>query len=203
MNPSSRRLGMLLQFCAVASFELLDGPCLRAETKGSLKDAAASAVAPAPVVLPQAGSALRPLEFRGLLIDDEGEYFKITERDTQASIWLGLNETGHPFVVRRYDSRRQVVTVEYQRRKFALPLRKSLARRKEPVRHRLISGEETPTTGEGSLALREGPSDAALPETAAATQTTGSVRREAIDRELTKPATTSQEIGQPITRDRP
>lgn len=144
-----------------------------------------------------------PLEFRGLLIDDEGEYFKITERDTQASIWLGLNETGHPFVVRRYDNRRQVVTVEYQRRKFALPLRKSLAHRKEPVRHRLISGEETPTTGEGSLALREGPSDAALPETAAATQTTGSVRREAIDRELTKPATTSQEIGQPITRDRP
>ncbi|MFZ2324566.1 MAG: hypothetical protein WAV89_12830 [Ignavibacteriaceae bacterium] len=125
-----------------------------------------------------------PLEFRGLLIDEDGEYFKITERDTQASIWLGLNETGHPFVVRRYDSRRQVVTVEYQRRRFALPLRKSLAHRKEPPRHRMVSGEETPATGEGSPALREGPSDAAPPKPAIATQTTGSIRRETIRQEL-------------------
>jgi len=157
---------------------------------------------PPPVAETSSQRTEAPLEFRGLLIDDDGEYFKITVRDTQESIWLGLNETGHPFVVRRYDSRRQVVTVEYQRRRFALPLRKSLAYRKEPVRHRQASSEEKPTTGEGSPALREGPSDAAPGKPAIATPTAGSIHREAVDHELTKPATTPLGIGQPITRDR-
>jgi hypothetical protein len=94
------------------------------------------------------------------------------------------------------------VTVEYQRRRFALPLGKSRAHRKEPIRHRMVIGEETPTAGGGSPALRESPSDVTLAEPAIATPTAGSIHREAVDHELTKPTTTSQGIGQPPAKGR-
>jgi hypothetical protein len=70
---------------------------------------------PPPVAETSSQRTEAPLEFRGLLIDDDGEY---------------------------------------QRRRFALPLGKSRAHRKEPIRHRMVIGEETPTAGEGSPALR-------------------------------------------------
>lgn len=151
-------------------------PCLRAEEKVPSKPASAAAEGVQPDRIAQ------PLEFRGLLIDEDGEFFRITERTSGKSFWVGLNETGAPFVVRRYDGRRQVVTVEYEGRTIVMPLRKSKV---VPADRRAKADQS-----------KDSPADLAAP-------TGGAARREAVRAEIKQrdAGSTSVPSGAPIARD--
>jgi hypothetical protein len=127
---------------------------------------------------------MQPLEFRGVLIDEDGEYFRIIERTTKSSFWLGLNETGAPFVVRHYDGRRQVVTVEYQGRVIALPLRRPQMTSKEPTGQRTNSGERPVEQGTPNAVPQPAQAGDTAQVSPVAAPSNGSARREAIREEI-------------------
>lgn len=54
------------------------------------------------------------LELRGILIcGGSKKYFRICDGQGGAAAWVQLGETGHPFVVKDYDSATDSVSVEY------------------------------------------------------------------------------------------
>lgn len=111
-------------------------PSLRADAKETVKEVPAATMLVTPPAPSLPASTAQPLEFRGVLIDEDGEFFRITERETKKSVWVGLNETGSPFVVRHYDNRRQVIAVEYQGRVLTLLLKRSKSGPGEQARRR-------------------------------------------------------------------
>jgi len=73
----------------------------------------------------EAGASATPLELRGVFVDHGEPFFSLYETSTRTARWVGLNEAGNPFTVRRYDLAQGVVTVEYQGREFPLGLKQA------------------------------------------------------------------------------
>ena len=78
--------------------------------------------------LPPAGSQAAtetpdaPIELRGVVTNEGQTLFSIYDTARKSSDWVGLNETGHPFTVRKYDAAHDTVTVDYQGRALTLAL---------------------------------------------------------------------------------
>jgi hypothetical protein len=66
----------------------------------------------APIGPGAAAGGDKSVEFRGLFTEKGATYFSIYDTATQRAAWVGLNESGHPFVVRGYNSSNDTVTVE-------------------------------------------------------------------------------------------
>jgi hypothetical protein len=66
----------------------------------------------APVGPGAAAGGDKSVEFRGMFTEQNNTYFSILDTATQKSAWVGMNETGHPFVVRSYNASNDTVTVE-------------------------------------------------------------------------------------------
>ncbi|HEY4299346.1 MAG TPA: hypothetical protein VGM73_00645 [Candidatus Didemnitutus sp.] len=67
----------------------------------------------APIGPGAASGGDKSVEFRGMFTDDKrNTYFSILDVGTQKSAWVGMNETGHPFVVRSYNAANDTLTVE-------------------------------------------------------------------------------------------
>ncbi len=66
------------------------------------------------------------LEFRGVLVDRGESFFSLREVSSRLSLWVGLNEPGHAFVVESYDPATEQVTVQYQGRTLTLSLKQAV-----------------------------------------------------------------------------
>ncbi len=89
---------------------------------------AADALAPSSPFLPPsaAGTTVAentPLELRGILVDEGGYRFSVFDPVRHTGTWARLNETGHDFVIKAYDTARDLVTLDYQGRILTVPLR--------------------------------------------------------------------------------
>lgn len=63
------------------------------------------------------------IELRGIMATGDDYMFSIYDASRRMSVWKGLNEPGHEFVVRSFDPARDAVTVEHQGRTLTLALR--------------------------------------------------------------------------------
>jgi hypothetical protein len=72
------------------------------------------------IMAPTAGA---PLEFRGVTTMEGHAKFSIFDPAQKKSTWIGLNETGFDFAVKKYDPDSDVVTVDYQGRSLTLAMR--------------------------------------------------------------------------------
>jgi hypothetical protein len=78
-----------------------------------------------------AGSAASPdaaagaLEFRGMFSDGGEYFFSLFDPASRRSTWVGLNESGHPFVVKAYDANQGTIAVEVQGRSLVIPLKQA------------------------------------------------------------------------------
>ena len=66
------------------------------------------------------------LEFRGVLVTNQGPVFLLVDPTgpTKKSAWVKLNETGHDFSVKNYDTQNDSVSVDYRGRLLSLSLAK-------------------------------------------------------------------------------
>lgn len=71
------------------------------------------------------GNAAGPLELRGVFTDQGEVFFSIYETSSRVATWVGLNESGNPYTVRRYDAAKGSVAVEYQGREVSLQLKQA------------------------------------------------------------------------------
>jgi hypothetical protein len=80
--------------------------------------------------LPAAGAAATaqqtaPLELRSVL-KEGGEYqFSLYDAAKKSSTWARLNESGHDFILKVYDSDKETVTVEQKGRTYKLALKEA------------------------------------------------------------------------------
>jgi hypothetical protein len=81
----------------------------------------------------QAGGTSGPIELRGIMTPAEGPSFCIYDTTKKKGVWVGLNETGHDFVVKEADTAKDAVTVEYQGRSMRLTLRTAKVASSGPV----------------------------------------------------------------------
>jgi len=102
---------------AYAAFVLAAGS-LRADLAASSPFLPANAVAAGPGAGP-AG----PIELRGRMSTPSGEAFCIYDTAKKKDVWVGLNETGHDFVVKSADAGSDSVSVQYQGHSMKLTLR--------------------------------------------------------------------------------
>jgi hypothetical protein len=86
-------------------------------------------LAPSSPFLPANASALGiaagpsgPIELRGIMGTSDGAQYCIYDSTKKKDVWVGLNETGHDFVVKNADPNEDRVTVEYQGRILRLDL---------------------------------------------------------------------------------
>lgn len=63
-----------------------------------------------------------PIELRGVMAVPDGLAYCIYDTAKKRSVWVGLNETGHDFVVKSADSSSDSVSVQYQGRLMKLSL---------------------------------------------------------------------------------
>jgi hypothetical protein len=63
-----------------------------------------------------------PLELRGVIMERGSYSFSVYDLNSKESYWVGLNETGFPFMVRSYDASNDTVSVEQQGRVLSLTL---------------------------------------------------------------------------------
>jgi len=63
-----------------------------------------------------------PLEFRGTFVDAGERFFSIVDTATRRAEWVGLNDTGHAYVVRNFDPDNETITVEHHGRTLNLKL---------------------------------------------------------------------------------
>ena len=89
-----------------------------------------------PDVVTTGGSAIQPLEFRGVMFDGGKEYFSVHETKTRSSLWVEINEPGNPYTIRGYDTDRGILTVEYQGSILDLPLKDAVILVSSPGRGR-------------------------------------------------------------------
>jgi len=88
---------------------------------------AAGALAPTSPFLPPAAAGAAaventPLELRGILVDEGGYRFSVFDPARHTGTWARLNETGHDFVIKAYDTTRDLVTLDYQGRILTVSL---------------------------------------------------------------------------------
>src|ERR1051326_9205579 len=72
------------------------------------------------IVAPTAGA---PLEFRGVTSSDGSTRFSIFDPSRKVGQWVGMNESGYDFSVKKYDADSDTVTVDYQGRSMTVALR--------------------------------------------------------------------------------
>lgn len=82
-----------------------------------------------------------PLELRGIFKDGSHFEFSIYDTAKKQSVWVKLDQPGHDFVVRAYDSGKQAVTVEQQHQTYVLTLSKSKI---VPLKMSSAPGRSTP-----------------------------------------------------------
>lgn len=70
-----------------------------------------------------AASPSGPIELRGIMSTPDGIAYCIYDTTKKKDTWVGLNETGHDFVVRTADPGSDSVKVDYQGRSVNLTLR--------------------------------------------------------------------------------
>lgn len=63
-----------------------------------------------------------PIELRGVMETSDGLAYCIYDTTKKRNVWVGLNESGHDFVVRSADSATDSVKVDYQGRSMKLTL---------------------------------------------------------------------------------
>lgn len=82
----------------------------------SLQDLVAnSPFGKAPAASAASGTAAdAPLEFRGVFSDAGESFFSLYDVASRRATWVGLKESGNPFVVLAYDEAKGVIEVEYQ-----------------------------------------------------------------------------------------
>ena len=64
-------------------------------------------------------------EFRSLVVEDGRLYFSVYDSSKQRSEWVTLDETGGPFVARRYDEAKDTLTIEVNGETQTLTLKES------------------------------------------------------------------------------
>ena len=69
-----------------------------------------------------ATTANAPLALHGILATPDGYEFNLCDQAGNVNVWIGLNATGQPFVVRSHDVAHGCVTVEYEGRELTLSL---------------------------------------------------------------------------------
>src|SRR4051812_20573644 len=65
------------------------------------------------------------IELRGITSAGGGVMFSIFDASKKTGTWVRLNETGNDFVVTKYDTNNDTVTVEHQGRPIVLALKES------------------------------------------------------------------------------
>lgn len=73
----------------------------------------------------QPSSDASVLEFRGVFVDKGEPYFSLHESTTRSSQWVGLKESGQPFVVESYDVDQGSIQVKYRNQVMNLALKRS------------------------------------------------------------------------------
>ncbi|HOR26351.1 MAG TPA: hypothetical protein PKY36_13735 [Opitutaceae bacterium] len=73
-----------------------------------------------------ATEATAVLELRGLVVDASGPLFNLVDVSSKKGAWVGLQESGHEFVVTGYDAQEgnESATVSYRGQALRLPLAK-------------------------------------------------------------------------------
>lgn len=64
-----------------------------------------------------------PIELRGLMPTPNGLAFCIFDTAKKKSVWIGMNETGHDFVVRSANPESDSISVDYQGKSMKLTLK--------------------------------------------------------------------------------
>jgi hypothetical protein len=100
---------------ALAAFGLAAG--LRADL------APASPFLPANSPAAAGAAAVNAIELRGVMPTPNGYAYCIYDTAKKKSVWVGLNETGHDFVVRSSDTGSDSVKVDYQGHSMSLTLK--------------------------------------------------------------------------------
>lgn len=80
-------------------------------------------MAAAPGVQP--GSDGSGLEFRGVFVDKGEPYFSVHDSANRSSQWVGLKESGQPYVVESYDLDKGSIQVKYRNQVMNLALKRS------------------------------------------------------------------------------
>jgi hypothetical protein len=70
-----------------------------------------------------ASGPVGPIELRGVMSTPGGPAYCIYDTAKKKSVWVGLNETGHDFLVKSADSAADSVSVQYQGRSLTLTMR--------------------------------------------------------------------------------
>ena len=91
-----------------------------------------------------------PIELRGMMASSEGTSFCIYDTAKKKDFWVGLNETGHDFVVKEADSASDAVTVDYQGRSLHLALKTAKVESSGPAS--AATGAPRPGPGNNPLA---------------------------------------------------
>ena len=73
----------------------------------------------------QPGSDGSGLEFRGVFVDKGEPYFSVHEPATRSSQWVGMKESGQPYVVESYDIDKGSIQVKYRNQVMTLALKRS------------------------------------------------------------------------------
>jgi hypothetical protein len=66
-----------------------------------------------------------PLELRSILKTGDDYEFSLYDTVKKQSTWARLNEPGHDFVVKAYDTEKETVTIEHQNRTYRLTLKEA------------------------------------------------------------------------------
>jgi hypothetical protein len=89
-----------------------------------------------------------PLELRSIVKDGGGYEFSLYDPARRQSIWVGLKEPGHEFLVKAFDPATDAITVEQRNRTYTLTLKEA---RITP----LMATPGAPTAVNGSVAQLE------------------------------------------------
>lgn len=65
------------------------------------------------------------LEFRGTFVDGNERFFSIRETATRSSQWVGLKESGQPFLVESYDNAKGSIQVKFRNQVMTLSLKQA------------------------------------------------------------------------------
>lgn len=71
------------------------------------------------------GSNASLLEFRGTFVDGNERFFSLHDPATRSSQWVGLNESGQPYVVESYDNTKGSIQVKFRNQVMTLSLKQA------------------------------------------------------------------------------
>jgi hypothetical protein len=106
------------------------------------------------------GGPSGPIELRGVMASSSGDSYCIYDTAKKKDFWVGLNETGHDFVVKSADPGTDSVTVDYQGRTMHLTLRASKVASAGPAAVAGAAGGQPPNAALAStVVLNPTPAD--------------------------------------------